>query len=169
MTPRDEGQHTAFALDCHTVRVRDDLNRVDGPARKPIDRIEHLEGPDQIELIDRRHGDDDDPATEPVGGGRHVCTHYRARLNRFASGTSAMSDFGGSLSQNAVPSSHTMPGEDMQEGFMAPRWFTIVGTAVFVIMALPAPGCAQTEVQTTRVEILNLRPTMSDSLPSGRK
>jgi hypothetical protein len=169
MTARDKGQDTAFALDCHTVRVRDDLNRVDGPARKPIDRIEHLEGPNQIELIDWRHGDDDDPAAQSLGGRRHVCTHYRARLNRFASGTSAMSDFGGSLSQNAVPSSHTMPGEDMQGGFMAPRWFTIVGTAVFVITALPAPGCAQTEVQTKRVDTLNLRPTMSDSLPLGRE
>jgi hypothetical protein len=35
--PGDEGQHTAFALNRKTVRVRDDLNRVNGPARKAID------------------------------------------------------------------------------------------------------------------------------------
>src|SRR5881396_523629 len=41
--PGDERQHTALALDRQTVSVRDDLNRVDGPARQAIDGVEHLE------------------------------------------------------------------------------------------------------------------------------
>jgi hypothetical protein len=62
VSPGDEGQHTALALDRQLVGVRDDLNRVDGPAREPVDGAEHLKGPDQIELIDRRDQNDDDPA-----------------------------------------------------------------------------------------------------------
>src|SRR5580704_8285124 len=58
----DEGQHATLTSDVQAIRIRNDLNRVDGPASKAIDRIEHLERPDQIEFIDWRHDDDDDPA-----------------------------------------------------------------------------------------------------------
>ena len=60
--PRDEGQHAALALDGPSLRAGDDLDRVERPARQAIGRVEHLEGPDQVELVDRRHHHDDDPA-----------------------------------------------------------------------------------------------------------
>jgi hypothetical protein len=110
--PGDEGQHTALALDRQVIRVGDDLNRVGGPARKAIDRVEHLEGPNQIELIDRRHDHDDDPAARGgatparfLGRGGHASTHYLAAAKRFASGTCAMADFDGSVAQIALSSS----------------------------------------------------------------
>jgi len=60
--PGEEGQDAALPLDRQTVRVCDDFDCVDGPARKAIDRVEYLEGANQIELIDRRHDDRNDPA-----------------------------------------------------------------------------------------------------------
>ena len=58
----DERQDAALPLDGQTARVRDDFNRVNGSAREAIDRVEHLKRSNQIELVDRWHNDDDDPA-----------------------------------------------------------------------------------------------------------
>jgi hypothetical protein len=120
--PGDEGQHTALALDRQTVAARDDLDRIDGPARKPIHRVEHLERSHQIELVDRRHDEDEDPAarrgparTGSPGRGGHASSHYAEAPSRFASGTSAMADFDGSVSEIDVPSSDTMPARSQEE------------------------------------------------------
>src|SRR5262245_13531113 len=80
----DERQHAAFTLDSGPVPARRDLDRVNGPAGGPIDEVEDLKRPDEIELVDRRHGDDDDsPACREVtraasGRGIHQSSHYRA-------------------------------------------------------------------------------------------
>jgi hypothetical protein len=94
MMPGHEGQHAALALDSQTVRARDHFNRVDSPARQAIDGVEHLEGANQIELIDGRHDDDDDPSARGVAahtglrrGGCHASAHYAEPLMGFASGT----------------------------------------------------------------------------------
>jgi hypothetical protein len=65
-----EGQDATLALNDETIRIGDDLNRVNVPARKAIDRVEHLERANQIEFIDGRHGDDDDPSAWVVA--RHA-------------------------------------------------------------------------------------------------
>ena len=82
--PGYEGQHTTLALDRQIVRARDDLQRVNGSADQAIDRVEHVEGTYQIELIDRRHRDDDDPAARGMaaqagflGRGSHAATISR--------------------------------------------------------------------------------------------
>ena len=70
------------------VRGRDDLNRINGPAREAVDRIEHVEGANQIEIIDRWHGDDDYTTGCRVFDGRPVSSgtepmrspHYHERL-----------------------------------------------------------------------------------------
>jgi hypothetical protein len=92
----DERQHAAFALDRQAFGARDDFDRVDASAGKAIDGVEHLERADQIELIDRRHDEDDDPA-------RHWRVHYAAEAKRFASGTLAVAEFDGFLSEADVP------------------------------------------------------------------
>ena len=83
--PGHERQHAALALDRQTLRVGDDLDRVDRPARKAIDRVEHLERSDQIELVDRRHDHDDDPTGRLWRHCGHASTHYAAARKRFAS------------------------------------------------------------------------------------
>src|SRR5262245_15484193 len=62
MMPRHKRQDAAFALDLQMARVRHHFNGVNVPAREPIDGIEHLQRSHQIELVDGRHDDDDNPA-----------------------------------------------------------------------------------------------------------
>src|SRR5438034_4943790 len=76
--PGDERQHTALAVERQTVSVRDDLNRVDGPARQAIDGVEQLERANQIELINRRHDDHDDSAGSPGSLALSTICPYRA-------------------------------------------------------------------------------------------
>jgi hypothetical protein len=60
-----EGQHATLALDSFSVRVRDNLKRVNGSSREAVDRIEYLKRANQIELIDRGNNKDNDA---PSGG-----------------------------------------------------------------------------------------------------
>ena len=60
-----EGQDATLALDRFSVRVRDNLNGVNGPSREPVDRVEYLKRSNQIELIDWWNNNDDDA---PTGG-----------------------------------------------------------------------------------------------------
>ena len=57
---RSKRQHTALALERQTARVGDDLDRVDAPAGKAIDGAEHLQRPDEVELVDWWHDNRDD-------------------------------------------------------------------------------------------------------------
>jgi hypothetical protein len=86
-----EGQDTTLALDGQAVCGRDDLNRVNVPARKAINQVEHLERSHQIELINWRHHHDDDQAARGVATharflicGSHAFSYYAAGLKRFA-------------------------------------------------------------------------------------
>ncbi len=108
--PGDEGQDAAFAFDRQTIGVRDDLNGVDRVPGKTIDRVEHLEGSNEIELIDRGHHGDDDAAAGGgfaqaglSGRGGHLFTHYDGPSKCCASGSNVMAVFAGSLSQIDVP------------------------------------------------------------------
>ena len=63
---RHEAQHAAFARHREIVAGGDDLNRINGSGREPIDRVEDLQRSDEIELVDRWHHNDDDPAARGV-------------------------------------------------------------------------------------------------------
>ena len=67
-----KGQDAAFALDGQAVCVGDDLNRVNVPASKSIHRVENLEGSNQIEFINWRHYDDEDPAARAVSADTRI-------------------------------------------------------------------------------------------------
>src|SRR5438552_7750396 len=115
MLSRDKGQHATLAGYVQAVRVRNDFNRVDSPASKAIDRVEHLERPDQIEFIDRRYDDDDDPTARWLAAqtlfrerGGHGLTHYAAASAPSTSETRTMADFGASLSEIGRSSSRRM-------------------------------------------------------------
>lgn len=60
-----EGQHATLAFHRFSVRVRNDLNGVNGPPRKAVNRIEHLKRANQIELIDWGNNNNNDA---PTGG-----------------------------------------------------------------------------------------------------
>src|SRR5262249_8373758 len=84
----DESQHTTFTFDRQPVRVRSHLNRVNSPAREPIHRAENVEWSDQIEFIDRRYNDNDNPAARlpatqtGLPGSHRVLTMRRAQARR---------------------------------------------------------------------------------------
>jgi hypothetical protein len=59
---RDEGQDATLALHGEGVCTSNNFNCVNGSARKTIHRVEHLERPDQIQFINGRYDNDDDPA-----------------------------------------------------------------------------------------------------------
>ena len=77
------------------------------PARQAIDRVEHLDRADQVELVDRRHDHHDDAAAggggtrrRGPGGGRHACRHYGvARRLAGKRNGARLADFDGSLSR----------------------------------------------------------------------
>src|SRR5262245_47581146 len=96
--PGEKFQNSAFTFDGQMIGVCNDLYCVDGLARKTIDRVEDLERTNQIELVDRRHHNDDDSPGRFFGCGRALLTmptHQKASQ----AGTSAMSDLGGIVAE----------------------------------------------------------------------
>jgi hypothetical protein len=109
MVPGDERQHASLALHGEIVAVGRDFDRVDRPSGEAIDRIEHLQRPHEIELVDRWHDDDDDAAARgraPHAGlparRRHTLPHYASRSPGSQAVCGAMAEIDASVSQIAV-------------------------------------------------------------------
>jgi hypothetical protein len=48
----DEREDTSFAVHCPFAAVRGQLDAINGTASEAIDRVEHLERADEVELVD---------------------------------------------------------------------------------------------------------------------
>jgi hypothetical protein len=63
MMLRHKTQNTAFSWNVRLVCIGRNFDGVDRPASQAIHGTEDMNRTDEIELIDRRHGNDDDAAT----------------------------------------------------------------------------------------------------------
>jgi hypothetical protein len=62
MMPSHKTQHAALSLDGRAICVRSDLNGVNRSAGQAIDGTEDMNWPNEVELVDRWHGNDDNAA-----------------------------------------------------------------------------------------------------------